>query len=143
MSKSSSLGLNMPRPIQPLASTLQNVLRLQLYIEYMQAYIAYVGPFHQPKEVGLRVGECGSILRFMKFIRRLQFSHRDFNSQAYSRAGRSKNLRFLKKVLGFQVFLGFLGFNVRTVARGVLDTEIRSRRRSRQLQCTAMLNVTK
>jgi len=37
------------------------------------------------------------------------------------RAG--KNLRFSKKKLGF------LGFNVRTVAGGTLDTGIRSRRR--------------
>jgi len=40
------------------------------------------------------------------------------------RAG--KNLRLFKNVFRF---LGFLGFNVRTVSRGTLDTEIRSRRR--------------
>ena len=39
-----------------------------------------------------------------------------------TRAG--KNLRFFK----FR-FLGFLGFNVRTVARGTLDTRIQPRRR--------------
>ena len=48
----------------------------------------------------------------------------------FARAG--KNLRFLKKrfrFLGFLGFLRFLGFNVSTVARGTLDTGIRSRRR--------------
>ena len=40
------------------------------------------------------------------------------------RAG--KNLRFFKKRFNF---LGFLGFNVRTVALGTLETGIRSRRR--------------
>jgi len=37
-----------------------------------------------------------------------------------TRAG--KNLRFFRKKFRF---LGFLGFNVRTVARGTLDTGIR------------------
>ena len=46
------------------------------------------------------------------------------------RAG--KNLRFIKKRFRF---LGFLGFNVRTVARDILDTGIRSRR-SPMLLCT-------
>ena len=40
------------------------------------------------------------------------------------RAGR--NLRFFKQRFRF---LGFLGFNVSTVARGTLDKGIRSRRR--------------
>jgi len=47
-----------------------------------------------------------------------------------SRAG--KNLRFFRKKLRFLGFLGFfrfLGFNVRKVARGTLDTGIKSRRR--------------
>ena len=42
----------------------------------------------------------------------------------YSRAG--KNLRFFKKVFRF---FRFLGFNVRTVAGGTIDTRIRSRRK--------------
>src|SRR6218665_1339655 len=40
------------------------------------------------------------------------------------RAG--KNLRFFKKVFRF---FRFLGFNVRTVARGAIDTRIRSRKK--------------
>ena len=44
--------------------------------------------------------------------------------RVYIRAG--KNLRFFKKRFRFSRFLGFLGFNVRTVARGTLDAGIRS-----------------
>src|SRR6218665_1569122 len=43
-----------------------------------------------------------------------------------TRAG--KNLRFFKKDFRSLGFLGFLGFNVCTGARGTLDTRIRSRR---------------
>jgi len=43
--------------------------------------------------------------------------------RVYTRAG--KNLRLFRKKIRF---LGFLGFNVRTVTRGRLDTGIRSRR---------------
>jgi len=53
---------------------------------------------------------------------------KDFDEQplsliAYSETRAGKNLRFKKH-------LGFLGFNVRAVARGALYTGIRSRRRS-------------
>jgi len=43
------------------------------------------------------------------------------------KAGPGKNLRFFKKDLRFVRFLGFLGFNVCTGARGTLDTRILSR----------------
>ena len=46
-----------------------------------------------------------------------------FNIDVYT-PGLVKNLRFFKKRLRFFRFLGFLGFNVRTVARGTLDTGI-------------------
>src|SRR6218665_1155200 len=47
----------------------------------------------------------------------------------------AKNLRFLIKDLGF------LGSNVRTVARGTLDTGIRSRRRPTKIRITNALII--
>src|SRR6218665_105378 len=44
-----------------------------------------------------------------------------------NRAG--KNLRFFKIVFRLFRFFRFLGFNVRTVAGGTIDTRIRSRRK--------------
>jgi len=46
-------------------------------------------------------------------------------SRVHARAGKSlKNLRIFDRFLGVLGFYWFLGFNVRTVSRGTMDTRI-------------------